>query len=222
MSAPTWDEIFKKQQWGRYPNEMVVREVCGARAKLGANPVALDLGCGAGAHTLMLLQEGFAVEAVDASTEALKQAQKHCSDRGSSHPVYFHRRDYIKQPMVMRGIGGADLILDWLSLTHASLGTIKRVAVKTLGLLPLVGRGVYILGVFGNNTSPDVFKDRPKCTLIDSHEILRLIDEIRTGWAKTRKSRASAELRQSSHWERMLYTRNGSQVELFCLVFSKD
>jgi Methyltransferase domain len=201
---PTWDQIFARQRWGRYPNETVVREVMAAKALFGRQPSAIDFGCGGGAHMLMLLQEGFDVIGIDSSQGALKQARDHCTNRGVSLPFLLRKYDYIKNPY--KGLS-ASLILDWLSLTHASKPVIEEVVMRTLALLPSSHPGVYILGLFGDRTDRAVFTNRPKCTYYTDYDARDL---------GKRLSGSSVTFRM----EEMTYTRMGLRVQLFCLVFT--
>jgi SAM-dependent methyltransferase len=204
---PTWDQIFAKQRWGRYPNELVVREVMAAKALFGRQRSAIDLGCGGGAHTLMLLQEGFSVIGIDSSQGALDQARDHCLsvNREISSQCLLHKYDYIRNPY--NGLP-TSLILDWLSLTHASRPVIEKVARRTLALLPSSSPGVYILGLFGDKTDPAVFTDRPKCTCYRYTEARDLGRRL-SGWSS-----------KYFRMEEMTYTRKGVLVQLFCLVFT--
>jgi len=54
---------------------------------------ALDVGCGAGFLTLLLLELGCSVTAIDFSAEMLGQAQKNCLEKGFSKGVLFQQAD---------------------------------------------------------------------------------------------------------------------------------
>lgn len=78
----TWNEAHKNQQWGKYPNEQVVRWVM---KNFGNVPDRskirfLDLGCGQGSNTLFLVQEGFSVTAVDQSKDAIEKLEDNLWD----------------------------------------------------------------------------------------------------------------------------------------------
>lgn len=72
---PAWEEVFRRQAWGKYPAEHVVRFV--ARTWYGAPDRGavrlLDLGSGPGATTWFAAREGFSVSAVDGSPTAIAQ-----------------------------------------------------------------------------------------------------------------------------------------------------
>lgn len=67
----TWDEVFTRKRWGRWPNESVIRAVMRHVAP-GAR--VLEVGCGAGAQLRFLTDEGFRPIGVDFSRPALDQA----------------------------------------------------------------------------------------------------------------------------------------------------
>ncbi len=71
-----WEEIHKKQQWGTYPSEQVIRFVARNFYKKEREKVKfLDFGCGAGANTWYLAREGFDVYAFDGSESAINRAR---------------------------------------------------------------------------------------------------------------------------------------------------
>ena len=74
-----WERIFRSREWGRYPDEEVVRFV--ARNFYGAPDRGavkmLDLGCGPGSGTSWLVaREGFSLTGIDASPTAIEKARK--------------------------------------------------------------------------------------------------------------------------------------------------
>lgn len=80
----SWDETFRRQAWGKYPSEHVVRFV--ARNFFAAPDRRavrlLDLGCGPGANTWFMAREGFTVSALDASPAAISQLELRLSGEG--------------------------------------------------------------------------------------------------------------------------------------------
>ena len=73
--ASLWDSLHRNPRFRpRYPSEHVVRFVRTLPSRLtpdSHDARALDIGCGAGRHTLLLAEHGFAVDAVDFSGEGL-------------------------------------------------------------------------------------------------------------------------------------------------------
>lgn len=72
-----WNSIHKEREWGRYPNENLVRWV--ARNYYGTALRSavrfLDLGCGSGSNFDYLSKEGFSVIGLDGSSFALARNQ---------------------------------------------------------------------------------------------------------------------------------------------------
>ena len=74
---PAWEEIFRSREWGRYPNEHLVRFV--ARNFYSAPDRSqirlLDLGCGQGSNTWFMARERFSVSGIDGSQTAVTAAR---------------------------------------------------------------------------------------------------------------------------------------------------
>jgi ubiquinone/menaquinone biosynthesis C-methylase UbiE len=78
-----WETVHQQKTWGKYPAEELVRFM--SRTFKNQDPskiLVLDLGCGTGAGTWFLCQEGFDTHATDGSATAIKAAQSALS----SHP----------------------------------------------------------------------------------------------------------------------------------------
>lgn len=76
-SVAEWEEIHKSRMWGTYPDIHVVRQVKKFMAQWNDDeykPEALDIGCGVGACSSMMANEGFAVTAFDGSKSAIVNA----------------------------------------------------------------------------------------------------------------------------------------------------
>jgi SAM-dependent methyltransferase len=210
MTEITWDEIMRKQQWGRYPNEMVVREVMGFKQRhmhhhggIGTENIpALDLGCGGGAHTMLLAENGFFVTAVDSSREALHQTEVNCLRRGLDNKVRYVELDYIAGSLPLER---HCVIIDWLSLTHAPRDKVHSVVWRVFNS-SLGSQGRYILGVFGPDTDQETFEGRPPALIWARQELEALASQVagafKGGW----------------HLEEQTYTRKGKQTQIWCLV----
>lgn len=74
---PIWDKIHNGG-WGKYPSESLVRFLCRYKNTTQnfkkVNKI-LDIGCGGGSNTKMMLAEGFDICAIDGSKEAIKRAK---------------------------------------------------------------------------------------------------------------------------------------------------
>lgn len=80
MFDPVWETLHQRG-WGRWPSEHIVRFAALYKREMGADfekrNRALDIGCGAGADSRMLFEEGFRVRGVDGSESAIANAKKH-------------------------------------------------------------------------------------------------------------------------------------------------
>lgn len=79
-----WDEIFSKQEWGRYPPEDLVRFIARRFRRVGdrSDVRILEVGCGAGANLWFLAREGFAAYGIDGSKVAITQTRNRCTEEG--------------------------------------------------------------------------------------------------------------------------------------------
>lgn len=76
---PVWERIFRERDWGRYPDEEVVRFVARNfyRAPDRAAVTMLDIGCGPGSGTSWFIaREGFGVTGIDGSPTAIEKARR--------------------------------------------------------------------------------------------------------------------------------------------------
>lgn len=64
-----WEAIHASRAWGTTPNEHLVRYVRKIKSSTGKK--ALDVGCGAGAQSRHLFNEGFDVTGIDGSASAI-------------------------------------------------------------------------------------------------------------------------------------------------------
>ena len=80
-----WDEKFKSGDWGKYPNEELVRFVCGTFNKEhNRNSRVLEIGCGTGANLWFLQNEGLHVHGIDSSRHGIAQAKRTIVEAGGN------------------------------------------------------------------------------------------------------------------------------------------
>lgn len=146
-SAATWQEIHKAKPWGRWPPESIVSYFCGRWAPTERRMVrVLDLGCGAGACTRFLVDEGFSVTAIDCSEEALTR-MRYNLQRWDLPKVDWHRHD------ISTGLpfsdASFDVVLDNLTLCHVEPSVRMNVS-KHIGRILIPG-GTFITRRFNGN-----------------------------------------------------------------------
>lgn len=112
---PKWDEVFGRQEWGKYPSEHVIRFVARNWYKAPDRKKIrlLDLGCGPGAHTWSMAREGFSVACIEGSARAIAQLRERL--KGEGLQVESVAGDYLALPW---GDEVFDGVLDSVSLCH--------------------------------------------------------------------------------------------------------
>ena len=70
-----WEAIHKDREWGRYPDNHLVRFIKRNRLNIGHG--VLDIGCGVGAQSQFMGEQGLHVTAIDASEAAIVRASKY-------------------------------------------------------------------------------------------------------------------------------------------------
>ena len=72
-----WDNIFKKNKWGKYPDMSVIRFIANRyKNKVKKKLKILEVGCGTGANLSFFIEEGFNTYGIDGSRIAIKLAKK--------------------------------------------------------------------------------------------------------------------------------------------------
>ena len=119
MSVEEWEAIHQSRHWGTYPEVYMVRQVKAFMARRAWKVVtALDIGCGAGAHTWMMQRERMHVCAVDISPTAIARLAHAVPD------VYGMVGD-IREINIAEA--SQSFILDNLSLTHVENPPLERI-----------------------------------------------------------------------------------------------
>jgi SAM-dependent methyltransferase len=74
---PVWEELFRDNEWGKYPPEHVVRFVAQQFYRVPDRKQVrlLDVGSGPGACTWYMAREGFRVSAIDGSASAIRRLE---------------------------------------------------------------------------------------------------------------------------------------------------
>lgn len=72
-----WDDIFRQNEWGRYPPEELIRFIARNyyRTTSRSDVAILEVGCGPGANLWYLAREGFLTYGIDGSRVAIGRAR---------------------------------------------------------------------------------------------------------------------------------------------------
>jgi len=79
-----WEDVFKATEWGRYPAEPLVRFIASNFYQSSDRSAVriLELGCGPGANIWYMAREGFTVDGIDGSPEAIRIAKERLAQEG--------------------------------------------------------------------------------------------------------------------------------------------
>lgn len=134
---PAWEEVFKKQEWGKYPPEHVIRFVARNWYKAAdrKSVALLDLGCGPGAVTWYMAREGFAVRAIDGSRTAIERLRARLAQEGLTADA--RAGDYLALPWADASCDGA---VDNVSLCCNSFESCRRAVAEVYRVLKPGGR----------------------------------------------------------------------------------
>lgn len=140
---PKWEEVHKARTWGRFPSEHLIRFVFRNFKKPFKNYSALDIGCGAGAQTRFLADEGFATIGVDGSPAAIAR----CCGR----PKYMVA-DAVALPFANAAF---DLVVDVCCLQHLDYDDATMAVAEVARVLKPGGKFFSITARWSDTTEPD-------------------------------------------------------------------
>ncbi len=80
---PVWEDVFKNNEWGKYPAESLVRFIARNFYNKNRNQIRiLEVGCGPGANIWYLSREGFQAYGIDGSETAITRAKNRLTQEG--------------------------------------------------------------------------------------------------------------------------------------------
>jgi len=145
---PAWDKAYK-DGWGRkYPSENLVRFLCRYKKTedFKKKNKILDLGCGSGANTKMMYEEGYDTYAVDGSIYAVRKAKKFLLNKEVDLKVCdFSGIDKAYNQLFF------DIICDDVSIYANRINNIKDI-LKKISLI-LKKNGLFYSSCFSTKTS---------------------------------------------------------------------
>ncbi len=163
---PVWEGLFRSREWGRYPNEHLMRFV--ARnfysAPNRSQVRLLDLGCGQGPNTWYMAREGFSVSAIDGSPSAVAHARERL--QGEDLRADLRVGDYLNLPwkdaLFDAVVDIASLYANRAENFKQALQEVRRV-LKPGGLIFSISFSKNTWGYgLGTELEPDGFTDIPE------------------------------------------------------------
>ena len=116
QSAVSWDRVYAEgKSLLVWPDEMFVRELNSLPQT--QNLKAMDIGCGAGRHTLLMAEAGMTVKGIDSSEASVKMAKKRAADRDFKNVTF----ENVPLQKLEEKDGGFDIIVAWGVIHYLSL-----------------------------------------------------------------------------------------------------
>ena len=129
--SDVWERIHQERDWGRYPNEDLVRFVA-RRLMFGTRKRVLEIGCGTGANLWMLAREGFQVAGIDISPTAIRKAVAHLG-RDDLHAEL--QTGDVRELSAFYAPGSFDAVIDVGTLMHLTQAEAVSVMRQAYALL---------------------------------------------------------------------------------------
>lgn len=144
---PVWEEVFKEQGWGMYPDPNVIRFIARNFYNVSDRKQikVLDVGAGTGANSWFVAREGFDAYAIDGSKEGMRVF----NERLQTENLTAHTAvgDVINLPYESQTF---DALIDGLCVCHNSLENMKRIISEEYRVLKSGGKMLAML--FGTGT----------------------------------------------------------------------
>lgn len=141
MSQELWDRTHQKRTWGRYPDvdivTIVLKQFSSRKSREGIS--VLDLGCGAGANSFMLIEEGFTVHGIDFAPKAIERLRVRLAESASNALQNFVVGDFKNLPWPDNFF---DVIVDCMAIYANDTATIEKVFQEIRRVLKKNGRFV--------------------------------------------------------------------------------
>ena len=127
-----WDEKFQSRSWGKYPNEDLIRFVCGEYSKnRKKNSKVLEIGSGTGANLWFLQKEELEVSGIDSSKTGIEESLKKLGVKGQSPPD-LHIGNFSSLPWETESF---DLVVDVFALYANILPEIHKTVKEIVRVL---------------------------------------------------------------------------------------
>jgi len=147
-----WEEQHKGKYWGTYPEIDLVRKAKHHFSLIerqgDVRPKCLDLGCGAGANSIMLAECGYEVLAVDGSPTAISRLEKRKSSADKGRYIECRVLEFDQLHLLQNRFA---FIVDNLSIYANTIDEISNYLSYIKKLME--PKGVFYSRVWGKKTS---------------------------------------------------------------------
>lgn len=169
-----WESIFQQQEWGKYPNEELVRFI--ARNFYNVpdrrDVKILEVGCGTGANLWFVAREGFSVYGVDGSETAISRAVSRLDKEVDSWNGQLWVGDIVDLPFPDESF---DAVIDCEAICCNSFEDSKRIYTEMSRVLKPNGK--LFSKTFAEGTKGRLLEGKSLIRLTTNDEIYDLIGE---------------------------------------------
>lgn len=165
---PTWEEVFRSRDWGKYPPEELIRFVGRHYYSVPDRKTVriLEVGCGEGANVWFLAREGFDAYGIDGSPTAIAKAERRLQAEGLT--ARLHVGDIIALNAVYPS-AWFDAVVDVACLQHNGMRALRKIVDQVWGVLKPGGR-VFSMLVAAGSYGDGLGKEVEPRTFVDIRE----------------------------------------------------
>ena len=154
----TWEEVFRQQEWGKYPGEDLIRFVARNfyNVEKRSDIKILEVGCGPGANLWFIAREGFSVYGIDGSPTAIERAGMRLDNECSSWKGELQVGDIEKLPYLDDFF---DAVIDVEAVSCNSFESAKRIYSEMIRVCKVNGKiftRTFASGCWGDKTGEKV------------------------------------------------------------------
>lgn len=154
----TWEDVFSRRDWGRYPPEELIRFAARHyfRAPQRADVRILEIGCGCGANLWFLAREGFGVCGMDGSPSAIAKARERLDEDRLTADL---RTGDVVTLAAVYGAAQFDAVVDVACIQHNRMAAVARIMAGVQQVLKPGGRFFSMMvadGSYGDGCGTEV------------------------------------------------------------------
>ncbi len=157
----TWEDIYKKKNWGKYPNEELIKFIArNFYSNLSRSKIKiLEIGCGPGANMWYMGREKFEIHGIDGSRTAVKKCIKRLNAEVKDWKGKIQVGDIVNIPYPDNFF---DAVVDLEAITHNSFEDSIKIYNEAFRVLKKKGKifsRTFANGTWGDGTGKKLGKN---------------------------------------------------------------